>query len=555
MTAAIFQWAENGDRTGLRRQRWIADALEKSRGASAEQEVNVQNSRNEFGQWKRAFKAFIFKLSGKGPSQRSEAFWTRWVLAAFSLMLMFSPVGIGAFAAEGKSTAGGMHASDAQMLARVAAEPASTQEAGAAGASRTNAPLTLTLQDALDRAEKYSPQFQAAVTATKMARANVVQARSTLLPSVDYTTQELLTQGNGLVPSGRYVTNDGVHVYRAWGVFHQNFSADTFTLAAYRSATAAEDMARAQQEIAQRGLKVTLTQAYYTLVVAERSYATAQQALTQAAESLKTSQDLEQGGEVARSDVISFQIQYNQAQQAFQEATMAMANARLALAVMLFPDFNQDFNVVDDLDNAPPLPALAEAMKMAEAGNPEIHAAMAALRQSRYGVSEAKAAFLPTLSFDVDYGIEANAFALRSRASAFPEAGRLPNLGFFVTATLNVPVWHWGANISKLHQAQYQKHQAQVELSYAQRQVLKNLYSYYNEARTAQTELATLQNSASLAAESLRLNTLRYKSGDATVLDVLNAQSTLMQARDSYAAGLARYRVALANLQTLTGSF
>jgi outer membrane protein TolC len=57
------------------------------------------------------------------------------------------------------------------------------------------------------------------------------------------------------------------------------------------------------------------------------------------------------------------------------------------------------------------------------------------------------------------------------------------------------------------------------------------------------------------AAESLRLNTLRYKSGDATVLDVLNAQNTLMQARDSYAAGLARYRVALANLQTLTGSF
>jgi outer membrane protein len=58
-----------------------------------------------------------------------------------------------------------------------------------------------------------------------------------------------------------------------------------------------------------------------------------------------------------------------------------------------------------------------------------------------------------------------------------------------------------------------------------------------------------------VAADSVRLNTLRYKSGDATVLDVLNAQNTLTQARDSYAAGLARYRVALANLQTLTGSF
>jgi outer membrane protein len=479
------------------------------------------------------------------------------ILAASALMLLPGTSSLRA-AAEGGKTAEASHVSDAQLLTALASAPDSRQKSEGAGTNTNdsnNAPLTLTLQDALERAEKYNPQFQAAVTASKMARANVTQARSTLLPSADYTTQELLTQGNGVLPSGRYVTNDGVHVYRAWGVFRQTISADTFTLAGYRAATAAEDMARAQQDIAQRGLNVVVTQAYYALVVAERGYGTAQQALDQAGRSLIASQELEQGGEVAHSDVITFQIQYNQQKQAFQEATLAMANARLALAVMLFPDFNQNFNVVDDLDTSPPLPTLAEATKMVEAGNPEIRAAMAALRESRYGVSQAKAAFLPTLSFDADYGIEANAFALRSVASAFPEAGRLPNLGFFVTATLNVPVWHWGANISKLHQARYQKEQAQVNLSFAQRQVLKNLYSYYNEARTAREELASLESSASLAADGLRLNLLRYKSGDATVLDVLNAQNTLTQARDSYAAGLARYRVALASLQTLTGSF
>ena len=505
------------------------------------------------------------KKSAKVPAfGRRGAGWVGWrrvrwacgMLAALALVLLPGGAGMRAVAAEGPHTARTSQVSDAQLLSTLASGPDSQQGPAAAGANNsTSAPLTLTLQDALERAEKYSPQFQAAVTATKMARAGVTQARSTLLPSADYTTQELLTQGNGIVPSGRYVSNDGIHVYRAWGVFHQSFSADTFTLAGYRRATAAEEMARAQQEIAQRGLKVVVTQAYYALVAAERGYATAQQALDQAGRSLKASQQLEQGGEVAHSDVITFQIQYNQQKQAFQEATLAMANARLALAVMLFPDFNQNFNVVDDLNASPPLPTLADATKMAEAGNPEVRAAMAALRESRYGVSQAKAAFLPTLSFDVDYGIEANAFALRSVASSFPEAGRLPNLGFFVTATLNVPVWHWGANISKLHQARYQKQLAQVNLSFAQRQVLKNLYSYYNEARTAREELDSLESSASLAAESLSLNTLRYKSGDATVLDVLNAQNTLTQARNSYAAGLARYRVALASLQTLTGSF
>jgi outer membrane protein len=255
------------------------------------------------------------------------------ILTAFALVLLPGLAGMRAVAAESNSAPATSRVSDAQLLSTLAAEPNSQQQPAAGSGSKNNAPLTLTLQDVLERAEKYSPQFQAAVTATKMARANVVQARATLLPSADYTTQELLTQGNGTVPSGRYVTNDGVHVYRAWGVFRQTLSADTFTLAGYHAATAAEEIARAQQEIAQRGLKVAVTQAYYALVVAERGYATAQQGMEQARRSLEASQQLEKGGEVAHSDVITFQIQYNQQQQAFQEATLAMGNARLALAI------------------------------------------------------------------------------------------------------------------------------------------------------------------------------------------------------------------------------
>jgi outer membrane protein TolC len=58
-----------------------------------------------------------------------------------------------------------------------------------------------------------------------------------------------------------------------------------------------------------------------------------------------------------------------------------------------------------------------------------------------------------------------------------------------------------------------------------------------------------------LAAESLRLYSLRYEAGEATVLEVVDAQTTLTQARNSYDDSLVRYRVALANLQTLTGTF
>ena len=49
--------------------------------------------------------------------------------------------------------------------------------------------------------------------------------------------------------------------------------------------------------------------------------------------------------------------------------------------------------------------------------------------------------------------------------------------------------------------------------------------------------------------------TLRYQSGEATALEVVDAQNTLATARNNFDDGQVRYRVALANLQTLTGPF
>jgi outer membrane protein TolC len=118
---------------------------------------------------------------------------------------------------------------------------------------------------------------------------------------------------------------------------------------------------------------------------------------------------------------------------------------------------------------------------------------------------------------------------------------------------LNVPVWNWGATQSRIKQAELRRSQAKRELSLAQRKLLAEIQSLYAEADTAANELGGLKRSAELAAESLRLVTLRYKNGESTVLEVVDAQTTFSSANSAYQDGAVRYRVALANLQTLTG--
>jgi outer membrane protein TolC len=94
-----------------------------------------------------------------------------------------------------------------------------------------------------------------------------------------------------------------------------------------------------------------------------------------------------------------------------------------------------------------------------------------------------------------------------------------------------------------------------VALSQTQRQLVSNLYSMYNEAVTARTAVEGLQRVADLATEGLRLTALRYQAGESTALEVVDAQNTLVQARNAADEAGARYRVAIAQLQTLTGRF
>jgi outer membrane protein TolC len=104
-------------------------------------------------------------------------------------------------------------------------------------------------------------------------------------------------------------------------------------------------------------------------------------------------------------------------------------------------------------------------------------------------------------------------------------------------------------------QAQLRRDVARVQLSATQRTALANLRLFYNQAQTARTQIDLLKQSADLAAESLRLTVLRYQSGEATALEVVDAQNASLLAQNNFADAAGRYRAAIANLQTLTGNF
>jgi outer membrane protein TolC len=407
-------------------------------------------------------------------------------------------------------------------------------------------PVTIDINGALERARTYSPQFQSASLGVDLARIDRYIARLAFYPSATYFNQYIYTQGNG-TPSGIFTSSDGVHVYSSHASVHEDLYSPA-RLAEYRRTVAAEAVAAARRDVILRGVVTTVFQNYYGIVIAQRRLANTRQSLSEAKRFVDITRKLETGGEVARADVVKAELTLGQRERDLQEIELAVEKSRIALAALVFPDITTDFNVVDDLDSPPPLAPFDQVQALAKENSPDLRAAEAMLRQERYGVAVARSGYLPSLTFDYFFGINANQFAVRD-----PDGNN--RLGSVAQATLNIPVFDWWTTRSKVRQADIKRQQAELDVTLTRRELNSSLRTSYLEANAARNQLDLLKRSADLADESLRLTNLRYDAGEATVLEVVDAQTTLVQARNAHDDGLSRYRIALAVIQALTGNY
>src|SRR6202047_887504 len=236
------------------------------------------------------------------------------------------------------------------------------QQAPAAANASVASPLRLTLEDALDLARKNSTQFNAAVTNAGLARQDRRQAFDALLPTVTYNNSAIYTQSAGPIGAKAtgvpviFIANNAVHEYLSQADVHE--AIDVAAVANFRKLAAAAAVAKAQAEIASRGLVVTVVQRYYTIAAAQQKLETARRNAQEGEQFLKITHDLEQGGEVAHADVIKAELQSRERQRQLQEAQLSWLTARLDLSVLIFRDFNDNFEVAEDLHAAVPLPTL-----------------------------------------------------------------------------------------------------------------------------------------------------------------------------------------------------
>lgn len=407
--------------------------------------------------------------------------------------------------------------------------------------------LLTILQLALDN----DPTLNQAEATYRANSENVIQSRAALLPTLGVggsTNRETSGPPSDIVnPStGAVVLEE--HSFRpgrnshSWGVSLQQsvFNlANWYSLQSARAANKAGSVNLAAQE---QDLIMRVAAAYFDILRAQDLLETNIQEEEAALRSLEQTQQREEVGLVAITDVYDAQAAYDLARNTTilqRNAMRASFEALEAITGQAHPDIEElsdNFPIVD-VDGT-----LAEWEAQAEENSLAIAAAEFNLEASEKNLKARRADHLPTVSFSGNYYHSVTAGTINQGVQSVGGAFDGTSLGL----TLQIPLFTGGATSSRRRAAEYNVLAAEESLELTRRQLTQNIRNTYRRVNTDVLVIAQRQQSITSAQSALDATELGAEVGTRNIVEVLRARENLYRALRQYAE--ARYNYVIDSL-------
>ena len=413
--------------------------------------------------------------------------------------------------------------------------------------SLTDTPLTL--DQALRLATTQASTYRSALLNEASASEDVKQARAAFLPKVSVPLSYIYTTPALGLPPGEprfqsFIANNAIGEYVAL----LNVAGD-FDVAGKLRATLARNRAllaaaHASSEIASRALRQAVTESYYNLSLSLAERRAADENLAAAEEFERITSLLLSGGEVAPVDLTRAQLQTLSRRDELQKARATEQIASASLRVLIGYDFDRSLTTTDLALTVPVDVELQDFRAADVARRPEFTQLDQQLRAARQEMKIARADRLPSLSYSINGGFDTDSL-------------RRPRLkqhtGVSAAISVSIPIFDWGASRSKEKQARLRVEAAENEQTLAQRGLTQEFYAAQATASSAAARIRSARESVSKAQDNLAASIARYRAGEAQIIEVTDAQTTLVAQRSALYQALFDYQLALARLRLATG--
>lgn len=177
---------------------------------------------------------------------------------------------------------------------------------------------------------------------------------------------------------------------------------------------------------------------------------------------------------------------------------------------------------------------LEDALEIALKSNPSVQSAEMQAKSAQSAVDVALADHYPSLEIQASYSnMKAGAHGSANLGAGTVQTGRAREEDTSVMLVMDVPLYQAGNTASKVRESKYMAGQARININSVKRDVIRETTQAWENYQATLASLASLEEQ--VKASSLALEGVRYEeqAGTRTILDVLNAEQDLLDARVS----------------------
>lgn len=248
-------------------------------------------------------------------------------------------------------------------------------------------------------------------------------------------------------------------------------------------------------------------------------------------------------GYIAKSDLLQVETRLSDAEYQLETARRTYAEVLHAFNVQFGADLDRKAVLAQSITDSLPLPVRVAVDEMLSR-RPDLLAAEQRVLSAEYAVDVARAAYNPQVSAGA--GGSWQTFTSKAAGRTYLDAS--------LTVAVSVPIFHWGERRHAVAAAGETVRTARYSLGAARDAAAREESDGWSALVSSHAQMRSSLRNLKIAGENLDISTYSYNEGQATILDVLQAQLSWIQIYTNAITAQFNYAVAVSAYERITAA-
>ncbi len=402
------------------------------------------------------------------------------------------------------------------------------------------------LNACVETALKNNPNILASGFSVGQSQAAIKEARSGFYPTLSFNAAGSHSEfETGLAGSG---TTDRENLSSGLSAHYTLFRGYK-TIAAVNAAKANFQATEAQHLANRQELIIAVTETYYRLLQAERFVAVSEQSVERAKMHLNFSNARFKAGLANRSDVLKATVEHSDVRLALISAQNSRLLLRGQLNTLMGRAVYLPIRIIDDLEtdtislDSSSFDVENQFKKMMQTAfqrRAELRKIENQIKAQRANFQYARGDYFPNVSLDGSYGYSGEAFTDLYASS-------------YIGISLNFPLFAGFSRSARMQQENLALQNLARQKESLRQQVSLEVWDAFLQVKKATEQIANSRIFYENALENRNIAEGEYREGLGSMLDVIDAQTALVNSEQTLIESLADYKISLAALDRTVG--